>query len=413
MKVLRYVLGSFLLFSFYLIKPDVIGSDTAVSALPNYVFPPVPGNRIAYFGWVQNGFSLQNQFTSVLFDSVFPVSGPIQLNGGTLTLNRDFIFNNQATFNSLGTIIGGNHVFSISPSITALPLQSGTFQDIQIILNGDLTINSPITLSGICLNCLVQGNGYRIILGPSGSLTIDGSVTLHDLILEGVQGTNVQCANDAASLHLDGMTLILSDNFSFAAGSLLWSDSVTFKGTYTFAYESTQTSTIDANGTLLFDTGFTFDYAPSNSSQTRLNFVDATSLLILNSATLRVAGPGLRLLKGSLLVASDSIISADTQITFGDDSAADDFAVTLAAGARLTCSQGTLNYHNALLTSWTMNDNVSNLFMSINTTLALYQTLNIGSGLAIFDNNTTLARVPAATLQGSIISLGTLNFVII
>ncbi|MDR3550926.1 MAG: hypothetical protein P4L31_05930, partial [Candidatus Babeliales bacterium] len=69
---------------------DTIGSDTAVSVLAAHTFSAANTNRIATFGLVLNGFTLQNSATSVTVDTIFPVSGNITLNGGTIVLDKDF-----------------------------------------------------------------------------------------------------------------------------------------------------------------------------------------------------------------------------------------------------------------------------------------------------------------------------------
>ncbi|MDR3550809.1 MAG: hypothetical protein P4L31_05305, partial [Candidatus Babeliales bacterium] len=160
-------------------------------------------------------------------------------------------------------------------------------------------------------------------------------------------------------------------------------------------------------------TGFFFDYNPGAAVQTLIQFIDATSQLLLNGATLHASGTGLLLTKGSMIAQGNSVVSCNNQINIGDGIGADDFAVTIAGGAQLNFLQGLLNYENVNAASWFMENSVSILDMSSNTTLALYQTMNLESGVAVFENNSTLARVPAATLDGSITALGSVFFEII
>src|SRR5581483_11963768 len=96
---------SLLFFSIFLLlainaRSGVQGSDSSVgTALAFFTFPQNQNstNRLANYGWAPNGFALQNAATTAVFDSVFPVSGNIQLNGGTLSLNRDLDFQNTTT----------------------------------------------------------------------------------------------------------------------------------------------------------------------------------------------------------------------------------------------------------------------------------------------------------------------------
>ncbi|MDR3551090.1 MAG: hypothetical protein P4L31_06785, partial [Candidatus Babeliales bacterium] len=256
-----------------------------------------------------------------------------------------------------------------------------------------------------------------------GSLVVSGILTLQNVILQGISGSNVQLLDDTSVLKLDNVTWIQDGNVTFTHGSLVVDNLVTMQGPWTFAYQTSVASMINQNGTLALDAGFTFSYDPSSASQTLLSFNDATSQLLLNGATLHATLPGLLLTNGSLLVISDSIFSSETElvgtttidngITLGNGNALHDFSGDIAPGIQLQVAQGSLNYNNVALSSWIMENYLSTLFMGTNTTLRLYQTLDLDSGLAIFGNNATLARALAAILDGSIIALGTLNFVII
>jgi hypothetical protein len=207
MKQIGYNLVSALLFSCMSLQAVVIGSDSAVSTQPFFTFPQItiPANRIASFAWMQAGFALQNSATSLMFDSTFPVSGTIQLNGGTMTLNRDFILDNVLQLQGLGTIIGGGHVFSLSPGISSFPSNTASFQNTTIVLNSDVMIKSAIAFSG---SCIIEGNGHTLILSNVGSMIINGDLLLHNVVLDGVHGTNVQCANALSSLTLDRVAWI-------------------------------------------------------------------------------------------------------------------------------------------------------------------------------------------------------------
>lgn len=403
-------------------QADVYGSDTAVSALPAIVAPaaPVVPNRIAYFGWTQNGFTLTNSATSLLFDSVFPVSGTIQMNGGTVTLNRDLIMNNLATLQGLGSIIGGAHILSLAQSINSLPLDTQSFDNARIVMNSDVTLKSAITFSSTGTGfCSIQGNGHVLTLAGGSSMNITGTLQLHNMIIEGVESTNVQCSTNSSVLLLDNVTWIQSSTFTFGTGSFQCENDVIFRGADTaFVYQSTQQSLINADATLLLDTGLTFSYAPINSiSQSLLAFTDATSLLVLNGATLSTTTTGITLTKGSMLVQGDSFISTPTvatSITLGDGiSVANDMATTIAACGRLTVASGALNYRNIASGSWIMENTVSIFELGFGTILRLYQTMNLGIGIAQFNDATIAQRIVNAFLLGSIQTLGVTAFQVI
>lgn len=420
LKRLVGIIVSFLVCASNNAQSDVYGSDTNVSALPAFTasMSPVIANRIAYFGWVQNGFTLKNGFTSLVFDSVFPVSGAVQLNGGTLTLSRDFLLSNTTSLQGLGTINGRGHVFSLNEDATVLPLNTNSFDNTRLFLNSDITIQSPIAFSGSCGSfSSIEGNGHVITLSGAGAIAVNGHLALRNLILQGVQGTNVQNVNDASVLTLDNVTWIQTDSSTFNTGALLIENNVTFKGPGTqFLYRSNQQSLINSNATLLLESGLTFNYAPSlHASQTLLAFADNSAELVLHGATLQTTGTGLMLVRGSLVAMGNSFLSASGGqiITLGDGTALHDMATTIAAGARLKVLSGSLYYNNALSSSWIMENSVSILELGLGTVLRLYKTMDLGIGIAVFDDNTVLQRLVNAFLLGSIQTLGVTSFVVI
>lgn len=414
--IAQWILSILCMLHIPVLVADVVGSDTAPSTQPFYLFPasPVIPNRIANYAWMQGGFGLQNASTSVLFDSVFPVSGIIDLNGGTLSLNRDFIMSNTSVIESLGDIAGNNHTLSLSQSVTWLPSDPATFSSIKLVLNHDITITSTITFAGTCVtNSLIDGNGFTITLGDPGALAISGILTIQNATLQGVSGNNVDLLDDTSVLRLDNVTWIQNGDYTFGQGSFTIDNVVTMQGPWTFIYESSQQSTINQDGTLLLDAGFAFSYAPNSLQTDLISCADHTSVLALQGGTLYASGAGLQLTNGTLQVLSNSTMSADTFITLGVGNSLQDMNGYVAPQVQLFFTSGTFNYDNVAPDAWIMGDSVSTLFMYPNTTLALYETMNLGSGIAEFGNDATLARVPTATLNGSIVALGTLNFVIL
>ncbi|MCX5921742.1 MAG: hypothetical protein NTX86_00195 [Candidatus Dependentiae bacterium] len=404
----------------YEMHADVVGSDSVVSVLPHYAFSasPAVANRIASFGWAQNGFSLENSTTSVLFDSIYPVSGTITLNNGTLNLNRDLIFNNPTTFTNFGTIVGNNHILSLSQSIVSIPANAPTFQDTKIVLHNDVKLTGKTYFNG---TCSIEGNGYTLTLGNAASIILNGQLLMHNVMLDGVAGNNVKCKNDSSLFIFDDVTWIQTDDFSMVVGAFQCRNCVTFKGPHLFAYQTLKTSLIKANATLLLDHGFTFSYDPVRlASKTLLAFADSTASLVLNSATLCATTTGLNLTKGSLFVAGDSSLCSDVitngttiidnGITFGDGQEANDFSCTVATGARLSVTDGSVNYKNVLSSSWNMQNSLSMLNMGVGTILRLFATLDLGYGQTLCDDNVTIARVSTAQILGNVSAVNNLFF---
>jgi len=134
----------------------VIGSNSAVSLQPIINFPASDSdNTMLGFAWFKNGFTLENSTTTCLFDSVYPVSGTVNMNGGTLTLNQDLIFHDVTSLQSLGTVIGNDHYIDFCTSISGLPSTYNTFESANIYINNDFTLTSSLIFSG---SCIVNGN---------------------------------------------------------------------------------------------------------------------------------------------------------------------------------------------------------------------------------------------------------------
>lgn len=109
----------FCFFSSYAVSLTV-GSNNAVARQGLVTFPAADSdNRMLGFSRFNSGFTLQDSTTSCTFDSVFPVSGTINLNGGNLYLTEDLILNNNFQFNSCGQIWGNG--YSLELSVTNAP----------------------------------------------------------------------------------------------------------------------------------------------------------------------------------------------------------------------------------------------------------------------------------------------------
>ena len=104
------------------------GSESAVSIQANFTFPASDSdNRIKAFGFFKNGFSLQDYTTSCTFESVFPVEGNVDLDGGTLYLNEDLVFRDHARLIDGGTFDGqGEYAieFPYCPPLFSFPTYS-------------------------------------------------------------------------------------------------------------------------------------------------------------------------------------------------------------------------------------------------------------------------------------------------
>jgi len=101
----------------------IVGSDTAGSRQASATFPAADGdNEMRGFASFESGFSLENYSTSCVFNSFFPISGSMQLNGGTLNLSKDLLLDEGIQIKTVGTINGNSHTMKIQEeSLVTLP----------------------------------------------------------------------------------------------------------------------------------------------------------------------------------------------------------------------------------------------------------------------------------------------------
>jgi len=129
------------LFSTLVVLAATIGSDSAVTRF-NAQQTVNNGDRIAGFAGLYGGFALAGASTVGTFDSFFQVSGPVDLNYGTLVLNQDLVLYDNAYFDTIGNIVGQGHALELSPSMTTVPTTSAIQEGCAIYLATQATTNS-------------------------------------------------------------------------------------------------------------------------------------------------------------------------------------------------------------------------------------------------------------------------------
>lgn len=146
-----------------------IGSNTAVQRFD--ALQTVTNESILGFAAIAGGFSLNP--TIGVFDSFFPVIGPLSLNGQTLNLNQDLIFHDVSSLMNAGTIWGNNHTIQASDSMSLITADASsgtlTFSSLNYELNADATVQNNILFTGANL---LQGNGSVLQLNSGNSISI-------------------------------------------------------------------------------------------------------------------------------------------------------------------------------------------------------------------------------------------------
>jgi len=331
------------------------GSTTNISIEDFYTFPAEDtDNTMLGFGWFKNGFGLEDSSTSCTFDSVFPVSGDVYLNGGDLYLAADLIFNNMIDWHTSGNIYGDQYRIDFCPSVQELGsvTYGQMFDNTTITINSDLIVSGTVRFSG---ECFFNGNGKRILLADTGYLFIDSgaTVTFKDVYIDGITEGKICCLDDSTKLTLDDVRWIQDGDYYFTQGSLKIFNNVDFTGSYTFFYQSSQTSTIDTHSFWNFYQGIRFAIGRKNgvTDSEPLYFEDETSVLKLENCCLMVTSSGVRFTRGLMILdrgVEIEVNSTDSTngLIVGDGTDIGNMSFRFHPGARILFSKGHIVYDN-------------------------------------------------------------------
>lgn len=109
---------------FFFISPIyslVVGSDASPSRQSLITFLEADSdNEMKGFAAFESGFKLETLSTTCTFNSFFPVSGTVDMSGGTLYLSKDLKLDSGAALSSLGNVYGNNFEVEFSESISTM-----------------------------------------------------------------------------------------------------------------------------------------------------------------------------------------------------------------------------------------------------------------------------------------------------
>ena len=98
-----------------------VGSDSDVGAAQSHIeFTAASNNEIRTYALMQNGFSFASGSVTCTLKTILPVSGTVDLNGGTISLQNDLSFSNVANLVEFGSVYGNSHKIELSKSISLL-----------------------------------------------------------------------------------------------------------------------------------------------------------------------------------------------------------------------------------------------------------------------------------------------------
>ena len=252
----------------------------------------IPAGSSTYIGniWVPFGLTFASGADATI-NITAPVSGAINLNSGTMTLDGDLILLSDVTFASYGKING----------------QGNTIEFFD-----DINLNSVLKFTG---DVIINGNNNRPSLGDSGQLLIDSgvTVTLQNLILEGLHDSPKIIMDDTDSvLSLDNVIAWLDDDYSLTQGELHIHNDVSISGSgHIFGFESANGCFIDKNSQLSIEHGVTFSY--DGAANNYIYMTDDTSHIYLNSCNVYANQNGMLLTDGTVLLDGLVTLSADGQ----------------------------------------------------------------------------------------------------
>ncbi len=352
--ILTISLGIAQLFVFFQAKPVHKGSETVVSIEPQANFYSGDNdNKMLAFGWFRNGFTLEDSNTSCTFDSAFPVSGSVDINGGTVYLTSDMHLENITTLNDLGKFYGNGHIVSLDSSVERLINSNinSAFQDVDLFVHSDLQISTTILFNG---NCYINGRDRRMELDPNIEIIVgkNSTLTLKNINLIGLQKYNLRCFDETGTIILDNTSCNLDENYNFTVGSLQMLNNVDFSGSYTFFYDSAKTLTLHTNSHCKIGGGINLGVRINNPSYGK-NFIwfdDHTSEFEIANASATVGTGGILLTKGTIIF--DGRVNMDVHSTstengliFGTGVAADDIIVKFYPAARVNFNNSHLTYN--------------------------------------------------------------------
>lgn len=159
------------------------GSDTA-SSIVNPFNVSGTGNYIRSFGCAKNGISLTDATSTLTFQSMYPVAGPITLNGGRLYLDTDLIMTNTATIVGPGIFDACNHTIEFSQYFNNLAAYSSITDVFNLVSR--VTASAGIT----SIDWSYDGNYVAIVTTSvtGNDLTI---YSFNGSVLTSVAGANI------------------------------------------------------------------------------------------------------------------------------------------------------------------------------------------------------------------------------
>jgi hypothetical protein len=258
------------------------------------------------------------------------------------------------------------------------------FKDVNLFLNSNLTIGTPITFQG---NCTINGRGNSMTFTGDGSINVatNSKLSLSNSTLFFKRPNAFAMQGRTSQIVFDDIDIGLASNIVFGDGSWETYNDVNITGPYTFAYETANTSTIHADSYLKFGNSATFAIGKTKAiGPSILEFESNASHLVFDNAALNITNSGLRITKGivdvygntNFIIDNDGLdsnsINTAQSLVFGDGTNAgnDPLLILHGNGTNLTIVEGAVIFDTKATTSMVQFQGQSQL--SFDTTASTY-----------------------------------------
>ena len=260
------------------------------------------------------------------------------------------------------------------------------FENVNLFLNSNLTLRTPVSFDG---DCVINGRGNNFIFADDGAINIkpDSLVTFRLVSLDFDKTSAIQFESHTSNMRIEDSKMILNSDVIIGDGSMNIGGEVVIKGPYTLNYSSLYTSTIDVFSELKFENGATLEIGRSPSVSTPpLEFANDTSFLSFDNANLNITGSGLQLKRGELDVFGQCIFdvsSSDTNfgIVFGDGTAVNDTMLNIKMGGNLILDSGAMVMNDYSSDKFNFNGSASEITLRDGSLLYFNRTSNLTDGL--------------------------------
>ncbi len=179
---------------------------------------------------LQGGFRIAK--SPAIFQSVFPVSGTIDLSTGvapynpnTLELQTNLIVQDLSTFSSLGHITGNGYALMLPKSVEFFPVNTTAitcmFSDLALVCSGDIVWQAPsIVFSG---NSIINGQGNEIMLADGITIIVaaNSSLMLKNVDIKNLSDAKIICADTTSTVLLNNVVLEITDTISTWTGNFI------------------------------------------------------------------------------------------------------------------------------------------------------------------------------------------------